>query len=213
MSDRIKRLRKLAKISQEDLGKRAGVTKSAVSQWENGNTKNLKGENLLAIAKALNTSIEYLLTGKEVPMKNAEPIKTDLSRKIPLVSKVSAGSWLDSPDNFAPGDADDWVAAPADKHGARTFALKVQGDSMTSPYPKEKSYLHGMIIYVDPDQEIFNGCEVVARTLDGEYVFKTYIEDMGKKYLKPINPHYDKVEIAEGIVICGLVIGAYFSTR
>lgn len=42
MGDRIKRLREEKDMSQEELGKLAGVQRAAVQKWENGQTKNLK---------------------------------------------------------------------------------------------------------------------------------------------------------------------------
>jgi len=66
----------------------------------------------------------------------------------------------------------------------------------------------GMIIYVDPDKPVTTGSRVVARA-NGEYTFKTYVEDSGRKYLKPINPTYDKIDITEDVHICGVVFGSY----
>ena len=44
-----------------------------------------------------------------------------------------------------------------------------------------------------------------------EATFKEYREESGKRYLKPINPTYDKIEITDDIRICGVVIGQYMS--
>lgn len=92
--------------------------------------------------------------------------------------------------------------------GDYVFALTVEGDSMTSPYPGQRSYPHGTIIYVDPEKHPTNGARVIAR-VSGEQTFKLYVEDAGRKYLKPINPTYDKIEIVDETNICGVVIGSY----
>src|SRR5689334_18093764 len=42
MGDRIRQLRKARGLTQEAFAELVGVTKSAVSQWEDGSTKNLK---------------------------------------------------------------------------------------------------------------------------------------------------------------------------
>lgn len=131
-----------------------------------------------------------------------------LAGYIPLVSWVTAGAWCESPDTYQPGDAEEWMPKPKNA-GPRTFALRVINDSMTSPFPGQRSYPHGTIIYVDPDRDVKNGDRVVARA-GGEYTFKTYVEDAGRKYLKPINPTYDKIDITESMHICGVVIGSYF---
>ncbi|WP_345845653.1 helix-turn-helix transcriptional regulator [Shewanella algae] len=64
MNERIKTRRKELKLSQEALGKRVGVTKATVSQWENGITSPA-GENMHKLCKALSTSSSFLLYGVE----------------------------------------------------------------------------------------------------------------------------------------------------
>jgi transcriptional regulator with XRE-family HTH domain len=62
--DRIKSERKALGMTQPQLGAKAGVGKSSVSQWETGLTKTIEGLNLLAICKALRVNEEWLLTGE-----------------------------------------------------------------------------------------------------------------------------------------------------
>lgn len=126
---------------------------------------------------------------------------------VPLFGWVKAGEWCESPDQFMPGGFEALLPRPPGT-GPRAFALRVQNDSMTSPYPGQRSYPEGMIIYVDPDKPVTNGARVVARA-NGEYTFKAYVEDAGKKYLKPINPAYPTIDITEDVHICGVVIGSY----
>lgn len=68
MNERIKARRKELKLSQEALGKRVGVTKATVSQWENGITSPA-GENMHKLCKALNASSSFLLYGVEEKKK------------------------------------------------------------------------------------------------------------------------------------------------
>ncbi len=63
MKVRIKQKRKEAGLSQEALAKQVGVTKGAISQWEQGAT-NPSGQNLYSLAKALRVSAEWLLSGQ-----------------------------------------------------------------------------------------------------------------------------------------------------
>ncbi|MEY8240084.1 MAG: helix-turn-helix domain-containing protein [Cycloclasticus sp.] len=60
--DRIKQRRKELGLTQPALAKVVGVTKAAVSQWENGDTA-LSGSNLLKLAKALSVEPEWLESG------------------------------------------------------------------------------------------------------------------------------------------------------
>jgi repressor LexA len=65
MGDRIRMLRDAKGLSQEQLGKLVGVTKSAVSQWENGTTQNIKLEEFLTLVDVLGTKPHYLVYGAE----------------------------------------------------------------------------------------------------------------------------------------------------
>ncbi len=205
IGSRIKQRRKELKLTQKDVGARLNLSASAITQWENESTKP-NGENLVRLAEILRTTPSWITTGKGDDMENVEG--ADLrAGQIPLISWVAAGHWCESPDSYEPGDAEEWLPAPKNA-GSRTFALRVINDSMTAPFPGQRSYPHGTIIYVDPDKPVTNGCRVVARA-GGEYTFKQYVEDAGRKYLKPINPTYDKIDITEDVHICGVVIGSY----
>ena len=211
--DRLNKVLKETGQKKSALAKRIGVSGATVTDWTKGNIQTLNAENAEKLCKHLGISTTWLLTGKG-PMKPSDStsqkdvVSTDyFTQTIPLISWVSAGVWCDSPDNYPPGDAEEWLPAPKNA-GTRSYALRVVNDSMESPYPGQRSYPHGTIIYVDPDKPVVNGCRVVARA-NGEYTFKAYVEDAGRKYLKPINPTYDKIEITEDVHICGVVIGSY----
>lgn len=64
LGDRIRAVRLEKKLTQEQLGKKVGVGKSSVSQWESGLTKSLAGGNLLRLAEALDVKPTWLETGK-----------------------------------------------------------------------------------------------------------------------------------------------------
>lgn len=58
---RIKKLRKEQHLTQAYLAKKVGITKAAVSKYEKNLVKNIPNDKLQKIAKALNTSTQYLL--------------------------------------------------------------------------------------------------------------------------------------------------------
>lgn len=64
MSDRIKSARIASGLSQESLGRQVGVTKGAVSQWESGNTKNLRLDNLFNIENATGFCAKWIAIGE-----------------------------------------------------------------------------------------------------------------------------------------------------
>lgn len=60
---RIKAARQERGWTQPELGKRVGVSKSAVNQWENGAVQNLKLGNLFAVATVLGLDVGDLVFG------------------------------------------------------------------------------------------------------------------------------------------------------
>ncbi len=63
LGERITELRKAANVSQVDISKALGVSRQAVSKWENGQA-NPDVANLIQLADLLDTDVEYLATGR-----------------------------------------------------------------------------------------------------------------------------------------------------
>ena len=63
MGKRIHEKRKSLRLSQEELAERAEISKQTVSRAENGQ-RELGAHNVSGLAKALETSADYLLTGE-----------------------------------------------------------------------------------------------------------------------------------------------------
>lgn len=55
--------------NQDQLATRAGVTKSAVSQWETGNIKTLQMSRVVKVADALGVEIRWLVTGDGIKLR------------------------------------------------------------------------------------------------------------------------------------------------
>ena len=64
MGERLKRLRVARGFTQPEFAKLVGVTKSAVSQWEDDSTKNLKLPVLARVLDVLGTDLQYLVWGE-----------------------------------------------------------------------------------------------------------------------------------------------------
>lgn len=208
------RLRKLMKntphlSTQMAIAKRAGIGQTTVGRILRGEV-DPSAENMRKIADAFGTTVEYLLTGSFTVIRkfadtNVEPGPA-LRGHVPLISWVQAGNWGEVMDNFAPGDAEDWLPCPR-KFGPHAFALRVRGVSM------EPRYQDGDIIFVDPDAQPEHGKNVVAR-LDDEHeaTFKQLVIEGDKKFLKPLNPDWPGpklIQVNGNATICGVVIGKW----
>lgn len=224
---RIKAARKAAKMTQPALSVACGwgAGNSRISNYELDQREPKSGD-IEIIARATRTSRAWLSTGEGsmAPGGGAAGDASDLTKQksnkshdnlspvellahglAPVISWVSAGLFCESPDLFNPGDAEEWVEKPKGS-SEFSFALRVEGVSMVSPYPGQKSYPPGCIIVVDPERVLENGARVVARDPEtNKTTFKVYVEDGGRRYLKPLNPQYDSVEIKGELQLCGVV--------
>ena len=63
IGNRIIFLRKAQQFSQEEIADKIGVSRQSVSKWETDACAP-DAYNLIALAKVLNTSVEYIVTGK-----------------------------------------------------------------------------------------------------------------------------------------------------
>ena len=86
------------------------------------------------------------------------------------------------------------------KPSARTFGLKVQGDSMTG-----KSILDGDIAIIEHGVQPRSG-DVVAALIDGQVTLKTFLQQRGKTYLRAENPRYPNLIPQEELQIQGVMV-------
>ena len=82
---------------------------------------------------------------------------------------------------------------------ARTFALKVRGDSM-----RNAAILEGDIVIME-FREARHG-DIVAALIDGETTLKRFIIQGGVPYLRASNPKYPDLIPARELVIQGVLI-------
>lgn len=61
---RFRAARDAAGLTQSQLAKRAGITRSAISQWETGDVTRVDALPLLACAQTLGVGLEWLLRGE-----------------------------------------------------------------------------------------------------------------------------------------------------
>lgn len=70
-SERLKELRKQAKLTQVELAGKLGIVQSSYADWERGKKKPTQ-DNLIKIAQVLNVSVDYLLDNSDADIKNDE---------------------------------------------------------------------------------------------------------------------------------------------
>lgn len=212
-NQRLVRARLAAGLQPVDVAKRVGVKQPSYSAWESGETKSLKAVNQYRLCKELGITEEWLMYGRE-PMRRADArqeatpgpwevgmaSEVPIRGKVPLISFTQAGNWADVVDPYQPGVSDKWVPTTA-RVGARAYALRVRGDSM------EPEITDGSVIIVDPDRDPENGQVVVVRqNHDSEATVKRLVIDGGHRYLRPDNPRYPILQMADDAVFCGVAV-------
>ncbi|WP_259397761.1 MULTISPECIES: LexA family protein [Pseudoalteromonas] len=201
LAKRLSYVLEMKDITQEKVASAIGASQQSIHAICSGKT--LKPRNLVAIARFLNVSPDWLESGSgsmSVSESNTIEMKK-FSPSVPLISWVQAGHWTDIHLN----DIDEFYPCP-EKHSQYTYSLEVKGESM-SP-----DFINGEIIFVDPEVEARNGsCVVIRQNGNTEATFKQLIIDGSQKYLKALNPNWPNpiIEMLPDATICGVVIGSY----
>lgn len=72
MAERIKERRLLMEFTQEELGEKLGLQKSAIAKYENGRVENIKRSVIANMAKVLDCSPAYLMGWDKLEPKGAK---------------------------------------------------------------------------------------------------------------------------------------------
>ncbi|HEI6647782.1 TPA: helix-turn-helix domain-containing protein [Staphylococcus aureus] len=144
MKPDIKSRRKELNLTLEQVGDLVGVGKSTVRKWETGDIENMKRDKIVKLAKALRVSPSYIMgIEDEEPQLETIPVK-----KIPVVSKISAGMPIYTEENLI-----DYIyfATKNLNSNKEEFGLQVSGDSM------DKLFQDGDVVVVEKDSTVENG--------------------------------------------------------
>lgn len=108
IGERIIQLRHEKNLSQGQLADQLGVSRQAVSKWEN-DTASPDTLRLIRLADALDTEIEYLATGRK-PVYQPAPVVVNVAEKVdrivervvekPVIRKVVRVKYLRNPMEF-----------------------------------------------------------------------------------------------------------------
>lgn len=70
-ADRIKQARLTAQLTQQELARAVGISRAAVAQWENGQSRNIRPHHLFLAATKLGCDAQWLATGQHPPEPSA----------------------------------------------------------------------------------------------------------------------------------------------
>ena len=117
---------------------------------------------------------------------------------IPIYGEIAAGMSQDAEPERHGSISVDITALGISNH-ARTFALKVRGDSMIDAH-----ICHGDTVILE-FREPRKG-EIVAALIDGETTLKRYLIEKGKPFLRAENADFPDLIPARELVIQGVLI-------
>lgn len=202
--DVIKKLRIEHNLTQEQLGEKLGVQKSAIAKYENGRVENLKRSTIQKMAELFDVSPLLFLGFDDEQLKSKYKIVFDDYFPLHYCTNLSAGS----PTELLEAEPDAVVYVPIkfQNRKKRLHAFQVNGTSMNNVIQD------GSIVVAEevPDTVLKEGTIVVA-WLDGEATVKriypgdhqvTLMPDSSDKGHHPIVINTDE----EQIYILGRVI-------
>lgn len=195
-----------------DLARAAEVSGVAAGKWIHGDSQPKAGK-LKLIARFLNVSDDWLLTGREASPRLDNNV--DLSQRIPfegrpvpVISWVAAGAFDPIQTVLKDAEIDEYLP-PIKECGKNGYGLVVTGISMSPKFEPEDR------IYVNPDFQVSDlktgDLVIVSCAGDNEATFKQLIIEGTTKYLKPLNPKWDEqiIKLTEDCRLVGKVVGLY----
>ena len=176
MAERIKERRTAMGLTQEDLGEKLGLQKSAIAKYENGRVENIKRTIILDMAKILDCSPAYLMGWEEAPKSNKRKGVT-----INVLGRVAAGIPIE-----AVTDIIDTEEIPEEM--AKTgefFGLQIHGNSM------EPRMCEGDVVIVRQQDDAESGDIVIAMINGNDATCKRLRKYRDGIELISNNPSYD----------------------
>lgn len=153
--------------NQSELARFCGVSPQAVQKWITGDTSPGK-KNIKRAAEFLGVTPAELHFGAAALISNENIIPANVgTRKIPLISYVQAGDWVEVTNSYPVGDAHEWLLTDLDL-SSNAFALEIKGESMLPDFKP------GDRVIIDPEVLPTPGDFVVARNGVDEATFKKY---------------------------------------
>lgn len=168
----IKTLRRMAGLTQDELGRKIGVSSKTVSSWEINRTEPSMGM-VQKMSEIFNCSKETIISDGEIRRPGSKGIR------IPVFGSVPAGI----PKEAIP-DIVKYENIPEKWSGHEFIGVVVRGDSM------EPLYMDGdtVIVRIQPDCECGQDCVVYIDGYDA--TLKRIIKNEEGIMVQPLNPKY-----------------------
>lgn len=219
---RIKIYRNQAGLTQEELGKKIGVGKSTIANYESG-YRTPQQDTLFTLADELNISINslfppttdkkdilsiyneldqprkimvYKFAAHQLEEQN-KVIHIEETQTVYLNSKLSAGTGILDLD---PSDTKEIeYSGYVPKHD---LAFKVSGDSM------EPSFEDGEVVFVEKTPDVHNGQFIAVQINEEAYIKKAYIEDdclrlvsLNREYKDIVTKEDDEIRVIGRVIL------------
>lgn len=195
-SSRIKSKMKELDMTQEELARKLGITRGAITHYL-AERRVPPLQQFQKIAAVLKVDPAWLQYGTRSENKIVTPVKSKTSYfPIPILTWAQAAERSQKFVEHIPHfytDQSHW------------YALCVKGDSMVSATGL-RSFHEGDFIIIDTEKEVTHGDFIVAvLPRSKEAIFKQYVIDGGVKYLKPLNTQYPLIQMDNKTLILGVV--------
>ena len=174
----IKDIRKKLGYTMKELSLIVGVSEATISRWESGDIANMKQNNIVSLANALNISPLQVLDFDDTSIKS-NSINADLYEYKYFPVSISAGSLenIDSIQEYELISLSDKILGKYAK-SKNIILLKINGESMNNIIP------NGSYIIVDTSRNTIHDIkdrDIVVFSENGSYSVKRYINDVSNQ--------------------------------
>lgn len=204
LGQRIKELREEQNLTQEDLAKKLGISKSAIGMYET-NKRQPDTVTKEALADLFNVDMDYLYGRSEVKNKSARLLElANTGVLIPVLGYIRAGYPIYAEENIIDYEEISSIMAARGEF----FGLKIRGNSM------EPRMFENDIVIVRKQPDIESGEIAVVLVNGDEATVKKVIKSENGIMLVPLNSNcsydpqfYSNAEIESyPVIIAGKVV-------
>jgi transcriptional regulator with XRE-family HTH domain len=171
LAELVRTLRERRGLSQEELGRRIGISKAAISSIEIGRTKSLRGSTLTGLARELGINPDEL-TGKKFHARSEMSYSQKTGSNVTTITRIAV---LGTAAADATGT---WLAVGPERAGGfilhestdpDVYSVRITGDAY---HPRIKN---GEYVICEPGHEVGPGDEVLVKLVSGASLVREYV--------------------------------------